>query len=206
MCASSSRPTVSFPLRLDFDVSHFEVQGVPMEQSVAHLAPLAVAAEVKDQRWRVVGSEPVDAAWHVPGNGEGRAITPDGRELEFQFLLAGEGTFDLAAYLRLMQQQYALDGLELQDDLSLDDHVCNVAAVDHHIVIAHRQGRLPLEADAGPPEFMTQAPVIDRFQQTRSETAVHAHRETDDPLGKVAAMRKPGLHGRSLHGQRLTAP
>jgi hypothetical protein len=76
-----------------------------MEQSVAHLAPLAAAAEVKDQRWRVVGSEPVDAAWHVPGNGEGRAITPDGRELEFQFLLAGEGTFDLAAYLRLMQQQ-----------------------------------------------------------------------------------------------------
>ncbi|HYW88600.1 MAG TPA: hypothetical protein VFB50_12570, partial [Chloroflexota bacterium] len=50
-------------------------------------------------------SDTSDSQWRVPGNGGGRATTPDGRELEFQFLLAGEGTFDLAAYLRLMQQQ-----------------------------------------------------------------------------------------------------
>jgi sugar phosphate isomerase/epimerase len=91
-------------LRLDFDVSHFEVQGVPMEQSVPRLAPLAAAAEVKDQHCRVVRPAASGDAWRVPGNGEGRVTTPDGRELEFQFLLAGEGTFDLAAYLRLMQQ------------------------------------------------------------------------------------------------------
>ncbi|HEY1293168.1 MAG TPA: sugar phosphate isomerase/epimerase family protein [Chloroflexota bacterium] len=92
-------------LRLDFDVSHFEVQDVPMEHSVPRLAPLAAAAEVKDQHCRVVGSATSGDGWRVPGNGEGRVTTPDGRELEFQFLLAGEGTFDLAAYLRLMQRQ-----------------------------------------------------------------------------------------------------
>jgi sugar phosphate isomerase/epimerase len=43
--------------------------------------------------------------WRVTGNGSGRATAPDGRELEFQFLLAGEGTFDLASYLRLMRDQ-----------------------------------------------------------------------------------------------------
>jgi hypothetical protein len=41
----------------------------------------------------------------VKGNGGGRAIAPDGREVEFQFLLAGEGTFDLPRYLQLMQAQ-----------------------------------------------------------------------------------------------------
>ena len=98
--------TVGHPaLRLDFDVSHFEVQGVAMEDSVPRLARLAAAAEVKDQHCRAVGAEAAETTWRVPGNGDGRAIAPDGRELEFQFLLAGEGTFDLARYLRLMQQQ-----------------------------------------------------------------------------------------------------
>jgi sugar phosphate isomerase/epimerase len=36
--------------RLDFDVSHFEVQAVPYTESVPRLAPLAGAAEIKDQR------------------------------------------------------------------------------------------------------------------------------------------------------------
>jgi inosose dehydratase len=88
-------------LRLDFDVSHFEVQGIPLEQSVNRLAPLAGAAEVKDQQWRAVAP---DHGWHVAGNGTGSATAADGSELEFQFLLGGEGTFDLAGYLRLMQQ------------------------------------------------------------------------------------------------------
>ena len=43
--------------------------------------------------------------WLVPGNGVGRATAPDGRPVEFQFLLAGEGTFDLPSYLRLMRAQ-----------------------------------------------------------------------------------------------------
>jgi sugar phosphate isomerase/epimerase len=92
-------------LRLDFDVSHFEVQCVPTEQSVTRLAPLAAAAEIKDQhaRWADEGPAPED--WLVPGNGVGRASTPDGRALEFQFLLAGEGTFDLPNYLRLITTQ-----------------------------------------------------------------------------------------------------
>jgi sugar phosphate isomerase/epimerase len=93
-------------LRLDFDVSHFEVQGVPMDESVPRLAPLAAAAEVKDQHCRVLPSRTSGTdGWRVPGNGSGRATAPDGRRLEFQFLLAGEGTFDLPRYLRLMREQ-----------------------------------------------------------------------------------------------------
>jgi sugar phosphate isomerase/epimerase len=97
------RPAV----RLDFDVSHFEVVGVPMDQTVPRLAQLAGAAEIKDQHFRYLNrldSESVDD-WLVKGNGSGRATSPDGRPVEFQFLLAGEGSFDLPAYLKLMQAQ-----------------------------------------------------------------------------------------------------
>ena len=97
-------------LRLDFDVSHFEVVGVPTEESVTRLAPLAGAAEIKDQHFRYCADDCADGeqapdGWLVPGNGVGRAIAPDGRPVEFQFLLAGEGTFDLPSYLRLMRAQ-----------------------------------------------------------------------------------------------------
>ena len=91
-------------LRLDFDVSHFEVVGVPTEDSVTRLAPLARAAEIKDQRFRYCADgDQAPEGWLVPGNGVGRATAPDGRPVEFQFLLAGEGTFDLPGYLRLMR-------------------------------------------------------------------------------------------------------
>lgn len=99
--------TINKPsLRLDFDVSHFEVVGVPTDQSVNRLVPLAAAAEIKDQHYRVLTADaPESDSWYLPGNGTGRASTADGREVEYQFLLAGEGTFDLPAYLRLMRAQ-----------------------------------------------------------------------------------------------------
>jgi sugar phosphate isomerase/epimerase len=98
--------TIDSPaLRLDFDVSHFEVVGVPTEESVTRLTPLAAAAEIKDQHYRVIGDGASGDGWGVAGNGTGRAFTPDGREVEYQFLLAGEGSFDLPRYLQLMQAQ-----------------------------------------------------------------------------------------------------
>jgi sugar phosphate isomerase/epimerase len=94
-------------LRLDFDVSHFEVVGVSMEQTVPRLAPLAGAAEIKDQHFRYLNSASAGVTddWLVKRNGSGRAFAPDGWPVEFQFLLAGEGSFDLSAYLKLMQAQ-----------------------------------------------------------------------------------------------------
>jgi sugar phosphate isomerase/epimerase len=86
--------------RLDFDVSHFEVQGVPSTESVPRLAPLAGAAEIKDQLVRP--RDAADVKW-VAGNGSGESTAPDGQPLRFQFLLGGEGDFDLAGYLKLMQ-------------------------------------------------------------------------------------------------------
>jgi inosose dehydratase len=63
-------------LRVNFDISHFNVQGMSIEETVPLLAPLSIHTHVKDER----------------------GVVPD-----FQFLIPGEGEFDYVCYLRAMQ-------------------------------------------------------------------------------------------------------
>ncbi len=65
----------SAALGLNFDISHFAVQGMPMEPTVAALAPHAIHTHVKDGRME-----------------SGKV----------KFMLPGEGDFDYAAYFRAM--------------------------------------------------------------------------------------------------------
>jgi sugar phosphate isomerase/epimerase len=92
-------------VRLDFDVSHFEVQCIPASEAVPRLAKLAGAAEIKDQR---VYSATSREGW-IEGNGHGES---GGRP--FQFLLGGEGTFDVASYLQLMRAQGWADPISFE--------------------------------------------------------------------------------------------
>jgi sugar phosphate isomerase/epimerase len=62
--------------RLNFDISHMEVMGIGIDQSVPVLAPYAIHTHVKDQR---------------------------GRYPNLEFLTPGEGPFDFVHYLRAMQ-------------------------------------------------------------------------------------------------------
>lgn len=63
-------------LTVHFDISHFNVQGIPMEESVALLTPVSRHTHVKDER----------------------GIAPD-----HQFLIPGEGDMDYPRYLELMR-------------------------------------------------------------------------------------------------------
>lgn len=63
-------------LKLNFDISHFNVLGIPISESVPALAPHTVHTHVKDER----------------------GVVPD-----FEFLIPGEGEFDYVAYLHAMQ-------------------------------------------------------------------------------------------------------
>lgn len=65
-------------LRVNFDISHFDILGIPTAESVAALVPYAVHTHVKDQR---------------------------GRYPDYDFLIPGEGDFDYVAYLQAMQAQ-----------------------------------------------------------------------------------------------------
>ena len=63
-------------LKVNFDISHFDIIGMPTEETVAALAAVSAHTHVKDQR----------------------GIAPD-----FEFLIPGEGTFDYVGYLKAMQ-------------------------------------------------------------------------------------------------------
>ncbi|MBI4553835.1 MAG: sugar phosphate isomerase/epimerase [Candidatus Latescibacteria bacterium] len=63
-------------LRVNFDISHFDVVGLTIEETVPVLAPYSAHTHVKDQR---------------------------GRHPDFEFLIPGEGTFDYVRYLKAMQ-------------------------------------------------------------------------------------------------------
>jgi sugar phosphate isomerase/epimerase len=74
---------VSSPyLKVNFDISHFDVIGIPTEESVAALAPYSAHTHVKDQR---------------------------GRYPDFEFLIPGEGSFDYVGYLDAMRR-HGYDG------------------------------------------------------------------------------------------------
>ncbi|MDE0181916.1 MAG: sugar phosphate isomerase/epimerase [Caldilineaceae bacterium] len=64
-------------LKVNFDISHFNVMGFSIEESVSKMAPHAVHTHVKDERGTV----------------------PD-----FEFLIPGEGEFDYVTYLKSMQR------------------------------------------------------------------------------------------------------
>jgi inosose dehydratase len=63
-------------LKLNFDISHFNVQGVPYQESVAALAPHSVHTHVKSER---------------------------GRAPHHEFLIPGEAPFDWVGYLHAMR-------------------------------------------------------------------------------------------------------
>jgi inosose dehydratase len=64
-------------LRVHFDISHFNVQGLDMEDVIAKIAPHSVHTHVKDER----GVEP-----------------------SYEFLIPGEGECDYGRYLRAMEK------------------------------------------------------------------------------------------------------
>lgn len=63
-------------LKVNFDISHFDIVSMSTEETVSALAAVSAHTHVKDQR----------------------GIAPD-----FEFLIPGEGTFDYVGYLKAMQ-------------------------------------------------------------------------------------------------------
>lgn len=64
-------------LRVHFDISHFNVQGMDVEEVVAQIAPHSVHTHVKDER----------------------GVVPT-----YEFLIPGEGEFDYVRYLKAMER------------------------------------------------------------------------------------------------------
>jgi len=63
-------------LKVNYDISHFDIRGLTIEETVAALAPHTAHTHVKDQRGRVPN---------------------------YEFLIPSEGNFDYLTYLKAMQ-------------------------------------------------------------------------------------------------------
>jgi sugar phosphate isomerase/epimerase len=63
-------------IRVNFDISHFNVVGIPIEESVTKMIPYTAHTHVKDER---------------------------GRYPTYEYLIPGEGEFDYARYLKAMR-------------------------------------------------------------------------------------------------------
>lgn len=87
--------------RLDYDSSHFEVQMIPMEEAIPAVLPLTVVCDIKDQRVRYADT-PAPPGWRIQGNGIDKTVSPEGRPIEWQWVIGGEGDHDLTRFLRLM--------------------------------------------------------------------------------------------------------
>lgn len=70
-------------VRINFDISHFNVLGVPIEESVTKVLPFAAHTHVKDER---------------------------GRAPDYEYVVPGEGEFDYVTYLKSMQA-HGYDGV-----------------------------------------------------------------------------------------------
>lgn len=64
-------------IRVNFDISHFNVMGIPIAESVAKMLPYSAHTHIKDER---------------------------GRAENYEYLVPGEGEFDYVAYLTAMQR------------------------------------------------------------------------------------------------------
>ena len=62
-------------IRLNFDISHFNVLGIPVDESITKMIPYSVHTHIKDER---------------------------GRAPRHEYLIPGEGEFDYTSYLKLM--------------------------------------------------------------------------------------------------------
>jgi len=64
-------------IRVNFDISHFNVMGIPIEESVTKMLPYTAHTHIKDER---------------------------GRTPNYEYVIPGEGEFDFVAYLKAMQR------------------------------------------------------------------------------------------------------
>ena len=87
-----------------------------------------------------------------------------------------------------MQGKQSLDGLDLDNDLLVDDDIGEIAAWKAHLVIHHGNGHLSPEWNIVFPELIAEASLVGFFPQPRPKAAMDLHCQPDDLVRQFAAM------------------
>ena len=78
----------------------------------------------------------------------------------------------LGLQLRLVRRQDGRRRLDLKNDFAIHDDIRAKSLADGHSLVCHRDTYLPLEWQTDLMEFVTQALLVNRLQQTRASVPV----------------------------------
>ena len=93
-----------------------------------------------------------------------------------------------------MKRQNDINRLQLKNYFALDHNVDPISAIQSNTLIDNRQCDLPCDRDARFPQFITEALLICRLQQTWSQMPVHFNRTPNDSLRQFLVIRNPLCH------------
>ena len=82
--------------------------------------------------------------------------------------------------MRLVQVSYGFNRLDFNNDFIGDDHIGSVSTLDSLRFVDDRQDDLPSEWDVLKTEFMAEARLIGRFEQSGTKLAMNLNRGADD--------------------------
>ncbi len=88
-----------------------------------------------------------------------------------------------------------------QNDLAVYNDIRPKAFGDLSSLVGDRDTNLPLDCETGLAEFVTQALLIDRFQQALPGITMNFDRKSDNPFGQISS-EKHGLNSGAPRGPR----
>jgi hypothetical protein len=90
--------------------------------------------------------------------------------------------FQIGQKLSLEQRQESLNRLEFNNDLIINQQVESQPAINSYIVVCDWKIYLALKVNIALVQFVTQTLLVDRFQQSRSQSGVHTERGINNYL------------------------
>src|SRR5262249_23201903 len=84
--------------------------------------------------------------------------------------------------LGFVDRMQRIHGLQLQYELMLYDNVHVQLGVDRHALVDQREGHLALVLDPSQLQLVTQAALVHRFEQSRTQHAMYFDGRADDCL------------------------
>jgi hypothetical protein len=79
----------------------------------------------------------------------------------------------------------ALDGLQFDNDLGVNQEIHAITAFKLHVFVNYRRGLLPFKCDSAKYKLASQALFIGGFKQAGAEESVNLDRGTDDCVREV---------------------
>ena len=75
-----------------------------------------------------------------------------------------------------------LDGLDLDDDLSVDQKIDPVPGIDQDLIVPNRQVLLAFNVEASFSQLVRQTRLVSRFEQPRAQSRMDLERGAENPL------------------------